>query len=109
MTANDPADHLGMALHFYRMIRLGLEAMWNALEGLPDEIDIDPAVRPAVATIAGWLDKIEEGELRDTLMTRNYTIIRPVSLVRPPSPRDLADITAAIATLNGHALIIASE
>jgi len=32
-----------------------------------------------------------------------------VSLVSPPPASDLADITAAIGTLNRHALIIASE
>jgi hypothetical protein len=33
-------------------------------------------------------------------------IIRPVSLVSPPPAQTLADITAAIAVLNTHALII---
>jgi hypothetical protein len=109
MPAHDAGDQLGRALNSYRMIRLGLEAMWNAVDGLPDGAYVDPAVRPALVAIASWLDQAEQGELRDTLMTRNYTIIRPVSLVSPPPATDLANITAAIGTLNGHALIIASE
>ena len=71
MPADETGDQPGMALSSYRMIRLGLEAMWNAVDGLPDGADVDPGGRPALVTITNWLDKAEQGELRDTLMTRN--------------------------------------
>jgi hypothetical protein len=31
-----------MALHTTRMIRLGLEAMWSAVDFLPDSVTVDP-------------------------------------------------------------------
>jgi hypothetical protein len=105
----DPDEELGMALHATRMIRLGLEAMWSAVDFLPDTVPVDPGVRSALVIISDWLEKAEGGELRDTLVTRNYAVIRPVSLVSPPSAESLADITAAIGVLNGHALVIASK
>ena len=77
---NDAADELGTALHFTRMIRLGLEAMWNAMDALPDDMAPDDG-----------------------------GVLRPVSLVSPPPARALADITAAIGVLDGHALVIARE
>jgi hypothetical protein len=104
-----PGEELGMALTSTRMIRLGLEAMWGAVDSLPDGVTLDPGVRPALVTISDWLEKVEEAELRDTLVTRNYAVIRPVSLAHPPSAASLADITAAIGVLSGHALVIASD
>src|SRR6266576_3191657 len=104
----DPGDELGMALRFTRMIRLALEAMWSAVDCLPGSVTPGPGVRPALVAISQWLDEVEEGELRDSLLARNYSVIRPVSLVDPPSAESLADITAAICVLNGHALVVAS-
>ena len=98
-----------MALNLTRMIRLGLEAVWGAVDSLPDTMAPDPGVRPALVTISQWLDKVENAELRDGLLTRNYVVIRPVSLVNPPSAQALADIRAAIAVLNGYQLVIASD
>jgi hypothetical protein len=66
-------------------------------------------VRPALVTISDWLKKVEGRELREALVTRNYAVIRPVSLVNPLSAESLADITAAIGVLNGHALVVASH
>ena len=43
------------------------------------------------------------------LLTRNYGVIRPVSLLNLPPAESLAEITAAIGVLNGHALVIASD
>jgi hypothetical protein len=105
----DPDEELGMALHATRMIRLGLEAMWSAVDFLPDTMAADPGVRDALVTISDWLEKVEEAELRDALVTRNYAVIRPVSLVSPPPAESLADITAAIGVLKGHALVIAGN
>jgi hypothetical protein len=104
-----PDEELGMALNLTRIIRLGLEAMWGAVDCLPDTVPVDPGVRDALVTISDWLERVEEGELRDVLVTRNYAVIRPVSLVSPPSAESLADITAAIGVLNGHALVIAGN
>jgi hypothetical protein len=105
---HDPAGDLGDALHHTRMIRFGLEAAWSAIDALPDEMDPAGDVRAALRTIAGWLDKAEAGELRDMLTPRGYAVIRPVSLTAPPSPGDMAAITAAISVLNGHGLVISN-
>jgi hypothetical protein len=83
--------------------------MWSAVDSLPDSVPLDPGVRPALVTICEWLDAVEEGELRDQLLARNYAVIRPVSLVNPPSAQALTDIAAAIGVLSGNALIIASD
>lgn len=106
----DAVDKLGMALHFTRMFRLGLEAMWNAVDALPDDIAPDVGdVRRALVTISGWLAAVEEGQLREGLVARNYAVIRPVSLTSPPPAQALADITAAIGVLDAHGLVIARE
>ncbi len=65
-----------------------------------------PVSCPALMTLRDWLEKLEQGKLRDELLTHNYVIIRPLSLAKPPSAESLADITAAIGVLNHHALII---
>jgi hypothetical protein len=52
-----PADELGLALNVTRMIRLGLEAMWSAVDQLPDEMDPGDAVRAALGTISDCLGK----------------------------------------------------
>ena len=101
-----PADELGDALHQTRMIRFGLEAAWTAIDALPDEMDPASDVRAALRTISDWLDKTEAGELHDMLTARAYTIIRPVSLTTPPTPEDMAAITAAISVLATHGLVI---
>jgi hypothetical protein len=104
------ADELGEALNQVRMIRFGMEAIWSALDSLPDGATPDDmSVRKALQTISDWLGQVEEGELHDKVLTRNYTVIRPVSLVSPPSAESLAEITAAIGVLNMHALVIASD
>jgi hypothetical protein len=91
------------------MIRLGLEAMWSAADFLPDSLAPDPDVLSALVTISDWLSKVEEGKLRDMLLTRNYAVIQPVSLLNPSSAESLAEITAAIGVLNAHALVIAKR
>jgi hypothetical protein len=103
------ADELGDALHQTRMIRFGLEAAWSAIDALPDEMDPTEDVRDALRTIAGWLDKAEAGELRDMLTARAHAVIRPVSLTTPPSPEDMAAITAAISVLSTHGLVISDS
>jgi hypothetical protein len=103
---HDPAGDLGDALHHTRMIRFGLEAAWTAIDSLPDDIDATDDVRAALRTINDWLDKAEAGELRDMLTPRGYAVIRPVSLTTPPSPEDMAAITAAISVLSAHGLVI---
>ena len=105
---HDPADDLGDALHQTRMIRFGLEAAWSAIDALPDEMDPTEDVRAALRTIADWLDKTEAGELRDMLTPPAYAVIRPVSLTAPPSPEDMAAITAAISVLSTHGLVISN-
>ena len=102
-------DELGMALNSTRMIRFGLEAMWSAVDTLPDRMTIDPRIRPALVTLMDWLEKLEQGQLRDQHLTRNYLIIRPVSLADPSSAESLAAITAAIGILKDHALIITTD
>jgi hypothetical protein len=104
----DPADELGDALHHTRMIRFGLEAAWTAIDALPDEIDVTSDVRAALRTIAGWLDTTEAGQLRHMLTPRAYAVIRPVSLTAPPTPDDMAAITAAIGVLATHRLVISN-
>jgi hypothetical protein len=42
----DPDEELGMALNSTRMIRFGLEAVWNAVDTLADGMTIDPASAP---------------------------------------------------------------
>jgi hypothetical protein len=106
---DDPGEELAMTLHTTRKIRFALEVMWSEIDFLPDNMTRDPGVREALVTISHWLDKAEEAELRDRLLTRNYAVIRPVSLVNPPSAQSLADIKAAIGVLNTHALLIASD
>jgi hypothetical protein len=105
---HDPAGDLGNALHHTRMIRFGLEAAWSAIDALPDETDVTSDVRAALRTIAGWLDKTEAGQLGHMLTPRAYAIIRPVSLTTPPSPQDMAAITAAISVLATHGLVISN-
>jgi hypothetical protein len=105
----DPGEELAMTLHTTRKIRFALEVMFSEVDFLPDGMTADPAVNKALWTISDWLDKAEEAELRDRLLTRNYIVIRPVSLVNPPSAQSLADIKAAISVLSGHKLLIASD
>jgi hypothetical protein len=106
---DDPGEELAMALHVTRTIRFALEVMWSDVDSLPDSVTVDPGGREALVTISNWLDKAVEGELADRLLTKNFAVIRPVSLVNPPSAESLADIKAAIGVLNGHALLIASD
>lgn len=106
---DDPGEELAMALHTTRKVRFALEVMESEMDFLPDGMTVDPGVREALETISRWLDKTEEAELRDRLLTRNYAVIRPVSLANPPSAQSLADIKAAIGVLSGHALLIASD
>jgi hypothetical protein len=106
---DDPGEELAMALHTTRKIRFALEVMFSEIDLIPDSMTVDPGVRDALWTITHWLDKAEEAELRERLVTRNYTVIRPVSLVTPPSAQSLADIKAAVSVLSGHALLIASD
>jgi hypothetical protein len=89
-----------------RIIRLGLEAMWSAADQLPDDMQAPDDVRTALWTINDWLQQAETGKLRDRLTARNYAIIRPVSLLNPPGPQDMADIIAAISVLSTHGLVI---
>jgi hypothetical protein len=106
---DDPGEELAMTLHTTRRIRFALEVMWSEVDFLPDGMTRDAAVREALVTITDWLDKAEEAELRERLVTRNYAVIRPVSLANPPSAQSLADIKAAISVLSGHKLLIASD
>jgi hypothetical protein len=105
----DPDEDLGMALHFTRMIRLGLEAMWSAIDALPDDVPADPGVRPALLALSQWLERAEQGSLRKELLAKNYFIVRPVSLANPPPAESLAGITAAIDVLNRHQLVITTD
>jgi hypothetical protein len=98
-----------MALHPTGKIRFALEVMWSEIDFLPDSVTLDPNVRKALVTISNWLNKVEEGELGDRLLTRNYAVIRPVSPANPPSAEALADIKAAISVLSGHALLITTD
>jgi hypothetical protein len=105
-------DALGDAVHQTRMIRFGLEAIWNAVDALPDGAypgGGDEGIKPALATIRDWLVRIEEGGLREHVLTRNFSVIKPLSPASPPDAGAVADIAAAIAVLDSHGLIIANE
>lgn len=107
MTGDKPADHLGNALHCTRIIRFALEVMWTAIDRLPDEMqDSDDEARTALRTISDWLSSIEEGELRDMRIAREYALIRPASLLGPPPPEAMTAITTAIGVLRHHELIL---
>jgi hypothetical protein len=105
----DDSERLGDALHRTRKIRLSLEVMWSEIDLLPDDIHATDAVRAALQTISDWLKAAEEGELRDALLTRNYAVIRPVSLACLPSPDSLSEITAAMQVLQRHAVLISED
>ncbi len=105
----DDGEKLGDALHHTRKIRFSLEVMWSEIDFLPDKIDATYAVRDALRTISDWLKAVEEGELRDALLTRNYAVIRPVSLACPPSPASLSEIRAAMQVLQRHAVLISED
>jgi hypothetical protein len=102
----DPGEELGLTLNSTRMIRLGLDAMWYAVDSLPDEAAATAAVRQALLTISQWLEQAERTALRDGQLTRQYLLIRPVNLASPPSAQSMAQITAAVSTLDGHGLIV---
>jgi hypothetical protein len=105
----DDSEALGGALHATRKIRFALEAMWSEIDCLPDEIPATGDVRNALRTISDWLEQAEGARLRDALLTRNYAVIKPVSLARPPSPASLADSTAAMLILQRHAMLITDD
>lgn len=105
----DDTEALGTALNTTRKIRLGLEVMWSEIDCLPDEIPATDDVRNALRTISDWLQQAEETGLRDALLTRNYAVIKPLSLACPPSPASLADITAAMHVLQRHAVLITDD
>jgi hypothetical protein len=105
----DDSERLGDALHLTRKIRFGLEVIWSEIDCLPDDIQATEAVRKALQTISDWLKAAEEAELREALLTRNYAIIRPVSLAHPPSPASLSEITAAMLVLQRHAVLISDD
>jgi len=105
----DDSEAIGGALHRTRKIRFGLEVMWSEIDFLPDEISATDDVRNALRTISDWLEQAEEAELRSALLTRNYAVIKPVSLACPPSPASLADITAAMLVLQRHAVLITDD
>jgi hypothetical protein len=93
---------LGIALDETVMTRLGLEALWN---NLPPDIEADD-VRGALWRIHERLCEAEIARLRKHGMTRRYLISIPVSPLNPPTPEAMAQITAAIRTLDDHGLII---
>jgi hypothetical protein len=105
----DDSEKIGDALHLTRKIRFSLEVMWSEIDFLPDEINATDAVRDALQTISDWLKTVEAGELRDALLTRNYAVIRPVSLACVPSSESLSEITAAIRVLRQHSLLISDD
>jgi hypothetical protein len=105
----DDSEKLGDALHRTRKIRFSLEVMWSEIDYLPDEINATDAVRDALQTISDWLKTVEAGELRDALLTRNYAVIRPVSLACPPSRDSLSEIRAAMLVLQRHAVLISDD
>jgi hypothetical protein len=80
--------------------------MWSAVDQLPDDMYAPDDVRTALQAINDWLQQAEKGELRDMVTARTYAIIRPVSLIHPPGPQDMAAITAAISVLSTHGLVI---
>jgi hypothetical protein len=106
-----PAGDLWAALCHTRIIRMALEVIWQEADSLDDDgpVTPTPAVRTALVTIAGWLDNAESAELRASQLTRHHLAIRPISLTRPPSTDVLAAITAAIATLDHHGLVITTD
>jgi hypothetical protein len=93
---------LGAALDKTAMIRLGLEAMWS---NLPADFETD-AIRDALWHIHERLCATETASLREHGMTRRYLIIIPISPLNPPEPEAMAQIAAAIRTLDDHGLII---
>jgi hypothetical protein len=105
----DDSEKLGNALNSTRKIRLSLEVMWSEIDFLPDNIHATGAVRKALQTISDWLKTVETGELRDALLTRNYAVIRPVSLACPPPPASVAEIRAAMLVLQRHAVLISDD
>jgi hypothetical protein len=105
----DDSEKLGDALHRTRKIRFSLEVMWSEIDYLPDEINATDAVRDALQTISDGLKTVEAGELRDALLTRNYAVIRPVSLACPPSRDSLSEIRAAMLVLQRHAVLISDD
>jgi hypothetical protein len=105
----DDSEALGDALNTTRKIRFGLEVIWGEIDCLPDETPVTRDVRDALQTISDWLQQAEENRLRDALLTRNYAVIKPVSLASPPSPASLADITAAMLVLQRHAVLITDD
>jgi hypothetical protein len=103
------SEALGDALNTTRKIRFGLEVIWSEIDCLPDEIPATGAVLDALQAISDWLEQAEETGLRDALLTRNYAVIKPLSLTSPPSPATLADITAAMLVLQRHAVLITDD
>jgi hypothetical protein len=103
------SEALGDALNTTRKIRFGLEVIWSEIDCLPDETPATGDVRNALRTISDWLEQAEENGLREALLTRNYAVIKPVSLASPPSPASLADITAAMLVLQRHAVLITDD
>jgi hypothetical protein len=105
----DDSEALGTALNTTRKIRFALEVMGSEIDCLPDQISATDDVRNALQAISDWLEQAEEAGLRDALLTRNYAVIKPVSLACPPSPASLADITAAMLVLQRHAVLITDD
>jgi hypothetical protein len=101
-TSSDDMNTLGTALVETAMVRLGLEALWS---NLPPDFETD-AVRGALWHIHERLCATEIASLREHGMTRRYLLIIPISPLNPPPPAALAQITAAIRTLDDHGLLI---
>jgi hypothetical protein len=101
-TSPDDMNTLGIALDETVMVRLGLEVLWN---NLPPDIETGD-LRGALWHIHERLCEAEIIRLRKHGMTRRYLIIIPVSPMNPPGPEAMAQITAAIRTLDDHGLII---
>jgi hypothetical protein len=93
---------LGTALAETAMVRLGLEALWS---NLPPDIEPE-AVRDALWHIHECLCATEMASLREHGMTRRYLLIIPISPLNPPPPEAMAQIAAAIRTLDDHGLLI---
>ncbi|HEX4831442.1 MAG TPA: hypothetical protein VH478_10155 [Trebonia sp.] len=101
-----PDDELGDALHRTSMIRLALDAMWLTVDELPDDADAPDPVRHGLSAIGEWLHQQEAEALRRSGLIRQYLVIHPVSLSSPPPAEAMAEITAAVRTLERHGLII---
>ena len=101
-TSSDDMTTLASALAETAMVRLGLETLWS---NLPPDSETD-AVRDALWHIHERLCAAEIASLREHGMTRRYLIIIPISPLNPPAPEAMAEIAAAIRTLDDQGLII---